>query len=77
VEDDLGELVQAALEVSAPQARILVSTNCTRLGLRDLERICRGALKLHRLPGSIQHCPPLEDFPPGTGASCVWLQLGA
>ena len=76
VEDDLGELVQAALEVSAPQARILVSTNCTRLGLRDLERICRGALKLHRLSGSIQHCPPLEDFPPGTGASCVWLQLG-
>ena len=77
VEDDMGELVQAALEVAAPRGRLLVSTNCTRLGVRDLERICRMALKLRRLSGTFQPCLPLEDFPRGAGASCVWLQLSA
>jgi 23S rRNA (cytosine1962-C5)-methyltransferase len=76
VEDDLGELVQAALDLAAPRARLLVSTNCTRLGVRDLEQICRIALKLRRASGSFQPCAPLEDFPQGAAASCVWLQLG-
>jgi 23S rRNA (cytosine1962-C5)-methyltransferase len=77
VEDDMGDLVQAALEVAAPRARLLVSTNCTRLGVRDLERICRMSLKLRRLSGSFHPSPPPEDFPRSAGASCVWLQLGA
>ena len=77
VEDDLGDLVLAALALAAPQGRLLVSTNCTRLGVRDLEQICRMALKVRRLSGAFQHCLPPEDFPPGAGASCVWLQLGA
>jgi 23S rRNA (cytosine1962-C5)-methyltransferase len=77
VEDDMGELVQAALEVAAPRGRLLVSTNCTRLGVRELERICRMALRLRRLSGSFQASQPLEDFPRGAGASCVWLQLGS
>ncbi len=77
VEDDMGELVQAALEVTAPRGRLLISTNCTRLGVRDLERICRMALKLRRLSGTFSPTLPPEDFPRGEGASCVWLQLSA
>lgn len=77
VEDDMEELVRAALEVAAPRARLLVSTNCTRLGVRDLERICRMALRTRRQSGSVLPSDPPEDFPKGTGASCVWMQLGA
>jgi 23S rRNA (cytosine1962-C5)-methyltransferase len=75
VEDDMGELVEAALEVAAPRARLLLSTNCTRLDVRALERIGRQALKVRRLPGSFLPCLPPEDFPRGAGASCLWLQL--
>ena len=77
VEDDLEDLVFAVLDVAAPGARILVSTNCTRLEVRDLERLCRSALKARRLGGTVRQGAPLEDFPPGSGASAVWLDLRA
>jgi 23S rRNA (cytosine1962-C5)-methyltransferase len=75
VEDDMGELVEAALDVAAPRARLLLSTNCTRLDSRALERIGRMALKARRLSGSFALCAAPEDFPRGAGASCIWLQL--
>ena len=76
VEDDMEALILLALELSAPRARILVSTNCTRLQTRDLERLSRTILKQHRLSGTCLPCPPPEDFPSGTAASCLWLVLG-
>jgi 23S rRNA (cytosine1962-C5)-methyltransferase len=75
VEDDMGELVEAALEVAAPRARLLLSTNCTGLDVRALERIGRMALKSRRLAGAFSSCEAPEDFPRGAGASCIWLQL--
>jgi 23S rRNA (cytosine1962-C5)-methyltransferase len=75
VEDDMGELVEAALEVAAPRARLLLSTNCTRLDVRALERIGRQAMKVRRRSGSFLPCASPEDFPRGEGASCLWLQL--
>lgn len=75
VEDDLEDLVFAVLDVAAPDARILVSTNCTRIGERDVERLCRNALKARRRTGSLSRGAPLEDFPPGAGASAVWVEL--
>jgi hypothetical protein len=71
----MGELVEAALDVAAPRARLLLSTNCTRLDSRALERIGRMALKARRLSGSFALCAAPEDFPRGAGASCIWLQL--
>jgi 23S rRNA (cytosine1962-C5)-methyltransferase len=75
VEDNMGELVEAALAVAAPRARLLLSTNCTRLDVRALEWTGRMALKARRLSGSFLPSVPPEDFPRGTGASCLWLQL--
>ncbi len=75
IERDFEALLAAALEVAAPNARILLSTNCTRLGRRELERIARFALKLQRRAGDFHAEPTLPDFPPQTGAQSLWLTL--
>ena len=75
VEQDLEELVLSAMEVTAPSARILVSTNCTKLQQGDLERVARFALKFHRRAGDLQREPQPADFPPGHGARTMWISL--
>lgn len=75
VEEQIEDLLRAALELAAPKAAILISTNCTRLNLSVLERTTRFALKTDRLGGDISHEPSLPDFPPGEGAQTLWVQL--
>ena len=75
VEEQIGDLLHAAIGVAAPGAWILVSTNCTRLDRSALERAARFALKTARLGGSFFHAPPLPDFPHGEGAQTVWLRM--
>ena len=75
VEDGLEDLLLAALELAAPQAAILLSTNCTRLDRRTLENIARFALKTTRRSGSFHQEPPLPDFPRGEGAETLWITL--
>lgn len=75
VEDHLEELVAAALAVADAGASILISTNCTRLDRRALERAGRFALKLARRGGDFHFEPPLPDFPSGEGAQTLWLDL--
>jgi 23S rRNA (cytosine1962-C5)-methyltransferase len=75
VERDLETVLQAALEVASPGARILLSTNCTRLNRRDLERIARFALKLHRSAADFHTEPELADIPREFGAQTLWLTL--
>ena len=75
VERDLEALLQAALEVAAPRARILLSTNCTRLTRRELERIARFALKFQRAAAEFHHEPELPDIPRDLGAQTLWLTL--
>jgi 23S rRNA (cytosine1962-C5)-methyltransferase len=74
-EDDLQSLLSAAMEVTAPGGRILLSTNCTKLRTGDLESLARFCLKNARLNGTIQQLPALVDFPDGTAASTLWIQL--
>jgi 23S rRNA (cytosine1962-C5)-methyltransferase len=74
-EDDLESLLRHALEMIAPKGRILVSTNCTKLDVNTLENIARFCLKNARLQGALQRSPALVDFPQGTGASTLWIQL--
>ncbi|NBV85678.1 MAG: class I SAM-dependent rRNA methyltransferase [Verrucomicrobia bacterium] len=74
-EDDLQSLLSAALEVSSPGGWILLSTNCTKLRLPQLESIARFSLKNARLNGALHRRQPPPDFPPGTAASTVWIQL--
>jgi len=75
VEEQMEDLLRAALELAAPKASLLVSTNCTKLDLSALERAARFALKTARLGGDISHEPPLPDFPAGEGAQTLWLRL--
>ena len=75
VERDFETLLQAALEVATPRARILLSTNCTRLTRRELERIARFALKFRRQAADFHNEPELPDVPRDFGAQTLWLTL--
>jgi len=75
VEQDLETLLIAALGLAAPRAKILLSTNCTRLTRRALETIGRFALKGARRSADF-HCePPLPDIPADLAAQTLWLLL--
>jgi len=75
VEQDLEDLVLLALDLAAPKASLLLSTNCTRINRRTLEAIARFALRARRLGGDLHQEPPLPDFPPGEGAQTLWVRL--
>jgi 23S rRNA (cytosine1962-C5)-methyltransferase len=75
VENDFENLLLATLEVAERNAHILLSTNCSTLGQRVLEVMGRFCLKATRRAGDFHREPPLPDFPPGVGASTVWLTL--
>jgi 23S rRNA (cytosine1962-C5)-methyltransferase len=75
VEHDFEKLLLAALEVAERDARILLSTNCTRLNERALQVMARFCLKFIRRGGTFQAPPPLPDFPPGVAARSLWMIL--
>lgn len=75
VERDLETLLLAGLEVAAPGAHMLVSTNCTTISDRDLERMARFCLKATRRSGQLRRMPPLPDFPAGAAARTLWMAL--
>ena len=75
VEHDLEALLVSALEVAAPRAAVLLSTNCTRLDARALEQIARAALKLTRRSAGYHREPELPDIPKEFAARTLWLRL--
>lgn len=75
VENDFEDLLTAALEIAAPQARVLLSTNCTRLDHRALEAIARFCLKTARRSAKFHQESRLPDIPPDAGARTLWLLL--
>jgi 23S rRNA (cytosine1962-C5)-methyltransferase len=75
VEHDFEELLLGALEVAERDAKILLSTNCTRLDERALEVMGRFCLKANRRAGSFQSTARPPDFPPGAAARSIWLVL--
>lgn len=75
VEEQIEDLLRIALEIAAPGASLLVSTNCTKLDRGTLERTVRFMVKTARLGGEISHEPTLPDFPAGEGAQTLWLKL--
>jgi 23S rRNA (cytosine1962-C5)-methyltransferase len=74
-ESDLEKLLFLALDLATPNARILLSTNCTKVRSSGLESMSRFALKSRRLNGQFLRATPLPDFPPDAGAQTVWIQL--
>ena len=74
VESDFEKLLLMALELIKRGGHILLSTNCSTLRERGLEIMARYCLKVTRRVAGIHRQPPLPDFPPGTGASTIWLK---
>jgi len=75
VEKDFETLLQAALELAAPRARILLSTNCARLNRRALETIGRFCLKTSRRAADFHSEPALPDIPAPGAAQTIWMLL--
>jgi len=75
VEQDLEALLVAALEVAAPRAKVLLSTNCARLPRRALESIARFGLKATRRAADFHAEAPLPDVPAEAAAQSLWLLL--
>ncbi len=75
VERDLEALFIAALELAAPRAKILISTNCTRLDRRALEAIARFGLKHVRRAASFHSEPELPDLASQYSAQTLWVLL--
>ena len=75
VQHDFKDLLVSALAVAERDAYVLISTNCSALGVRALEVMARYCLKELRRSAAFHRPLPLPDFPPRTGASSVWLAL--
>lgn len=75
IESDFEALLSAALEVAAPHSHILLSTNCSSLSARALEKMARFCLKAARRTGRFMQTPAPADFPDNSAASTVWLML--
>jgi 23S rRNA (cytosine1962-C5)-methyltransferase len=75
VQHDFENLLISALAVAERDAHVLVSTNCSALGVRALEVMARYCLKETRRAAAFHRPLPLLDFPPRTGASSIWLVL--
>jgi 23S rRNA (cytosine1962-C5)-methyltransferase len=75
VDDDFEKLLVDSLELTERNSHVLVSTNCSTLREHALEVMARYGLKAARRAGTLRRSPPPPDFPPGTGASSIWLTL--
>lgn len=75
VEQDFEYLLIGALAVAERDAQVLISTNCSVLSAHALEVMARYCLKETRRAATFHRPLPLPDFPPGTGASSIWLAL--
>jgi 23S rRNA (cytosine1962-C5)-methyltransferase len=75
VERDFEDLLLEALEVVERNGHILLSTNCSTLREASLKTMARYCLKVKRRTADFHRAPALPDFPPGTGASTIWMRL--
>jgi 23S rRNA (cytosine1962-C5)-methyltransferase len=75
VENDFETLLVNSLELAERSSHVLVSTNCSTFREHALEVVARYGLKAARRAGTLHRSPPLPDFPPGAGASSIWLTL--
>ncbi len=75
VEHDFENLLIDALGLAERDGRVLVSTNCSALREHALEVMARYCLKATRRAATFHRPAQLPDFPPGAGASSIWLTL--
>jgi 23S rRNA (cytosine1962-C5)-methyltransferase len=75
IEHDFENLLIAALQLAERDGHLLLSTNCSALREHALEVMARYCLKAARRTATFHRPPQLPDFPPGAGASSIWLRL--
>jgi 23S rRNA (cytosine1962-C5)-methyltransferase len=75
VEHDFEHLLIRALALAERDAHVLISTNYSALGEHALEVMARYCLKETRRAATFHRPLPLPDFPPGGGATSIWLAL--
>jgi len=75
VQHDFEVLLVNALSLAERDGQILVSTNCSAFGKHALEVMARYCLKAARRAATVHRRLPLPDFPPGAGASSIWVAL--
>ena len=75
IEHDFENLLIAALQLAERDSNLLLSTNCSTLREHALEVMARYCLKAARRAATFHRPPQLPDFPPGAGASSIWLRL--
>jgi 23S rRNA (cytosine1962-C5)-methyltransferase len=75
VEDDFEKLLIDAFELAKRDSHILLSTNCSALREHALEVMARYCLKATHRAATFHRSSRLPDFPPGAGASSIWLAL--
>ena len=75
VENDFERLLVDSLELAERNGHVLISTNSSTLRAHALEVMARYGLKSARRAGRFHRSLPLPDFPPGAGATSIWLTL--
>src|SRR5207249_7989403 len=75
IEGDFERLMIDALELAERDSHVLLSTNCSALREHALEVMARYCLKAARRAATFHRSSRLPDFPPGAGASSIWLAL--
>jgi 23S rRNA (cytosine1962-C5)-methyltransferase len=75
VEEDFEKLLIDALELAERDGHVLLSTNCSAVREHALEVMARYCLKATRRAATFHRSSQLPDFPPGAGASSIWLAL--
>jgi 23S rRNA (cytosine1962-C5)-methyltransferase len=75
VEQHLGDLLALALEVATPGAKILLSTNCSRMTRKNMELLARGVLRSRRQSADFRSESELEDIPAELAAKTLWICL--
>lgn len=75
VEEDLEKLLIETLELAERDSHVLLSTNCSAVRVHALEVMARYCLKATRRAATFHRSSRLPDFPPGAGASSIWLAL--
>lgn len=75
IEQDLEDLLNAALDLAAPRCAVLLSTNCNKIDAATLERRARQWAKLQRRTADYVRPTPNPDFPTGHGATTLWMHL--
>ncbi len=66
---DLAALLDQALDLAAPGANILLSTNARELDRATLESIARD----HPRTIGTHHEPPPDEYPPGAASTTLWI----